>query len=344
MAEKTKQVYNKFVTPEKWALVNQENKEIMDDYIQELKQKQMKPKTILQYTNDWKIVFTVILETFGNKSALELKKKDWRKMSLMFKELGMSNARVNRLLSACRSILSFCEDDDDYDYDTSTASKVKGLPKEEVREIVFLSNDQIMTLAKALEEREEWQKLALLFLAYDSMGRKEELAQVKKSGFENPKINATNEVVGKRGKKFRLVYFSKTKYYAKKWLDYRGVDDIDSMWILVDSEGNKKQADADNLYAWVKQMNDLLESIEGKEINFNVHSMRHSGLENLSQSVHSHYALEEIGKPNGLTLEELQICANHSNVATTMSYLKDKTEELKFTMFGFNPEDNLEDK
>jgi integrase len=306
----------------------------------ELKQNQKKETTIFQYINDWKIIFVIILEEFNNKSILEFNKKDWRRLSLFFKEkCDHSNARVNRLMSAMRSMLNYCEDDDDYEYNINTASKVKGLPKQTVREIAFLTNDQVFKILRVLVDREEYQKATLLMLAYDSGGRKMEIAQVCKKSFLNPNINHTNEVVGKRGKKFNLVYFSKTKEMAKLWLDQRGEDNIESLWVNIDKDGNKTEfaKDGDFLYNWIKYMNDILTSIMGENIEFNVHSFRHSCVENMSQSVKSHYALEEVGRPEGLTLEELQLMLNHSSSDVTKSYLKNKDEEMKLKMFGFMP-------
>ena len=83
-----------------------------------------------------------------------------------------------------------------------------------------------------LLEKEEYQKATLLSLLYDSGGRKNEVAQVEKHSFLDEKKSCTNIVVGKRGKKFPLLYFSKTKKCAKLWLEQRGNDDVDSLWDL----------------------------------------------------------------------------------------------------------------
>lgn len=333
-------VYNSFFDEGKWKLVHPENKSIMEDYLLELKQRQMKDSTIKQYRNDWRILFIVIYDMFGNKSALELSKKDFRRISLFFKEnKDMSNARVNRLMSATRSLLSYVEDDDDYDYDLNAAGKVKGLPKEPVRDIVFLTNEQIFQIKDILMEKEEYQKLVLLFLAYDSAGRKNELAQVKKAGFYDETISITNQVIGKRGKKFNLVYFSETKNAVRLYLEQRGEDDIDSLWIL-GKEENKREADSDNLYEWIIQINKMYIEKYGVDLGFNVHSLRHSSLENMSEGVATHYVCGEVGKPNGFNLTELQMHANHSDVSTTQSYLIDKTDEQKLTMFGIDPNKN----
>ena len=58
---------------------------------------------------------------------------------LFFKEKGMSNARVNRLKSSVSSMLEFASNEEDYEdlMEINYASKVKGLQKESVRDIVF---------------------------------------------------------------------------------------------------------------------------------------------------------------------------------------------------------------
>jgi len=344
LAKREKHVYNNFFTKEKWERVNPVNKAIIKDYEQELKQNQKKPSTITQYKADWRIVLIKVLDLFDNKSLLDLNKKEWRSLSLYFKEdCNHSNARVNRLLSAIRSLMSYCEDDTDYDYDSSTATKVKGLPKQPIREIHFLTDEQIMKIKKVLLDRKEYQKATLLMLAYDSAGRKNELFQVLKHSFYDSNVNITNTVIGKRGKPFELVYFSGTKECAKLYLNERGEDDIDSMWVIRD--GNTvKQIDVDTIYNWFKYMVSILETIENKEIPFSPHSLRHSCLENMTIDTHSHYALKEVGRPEGMSLEELQAHANHSDSSTTASYIKDRTSERKLSMFNLLTEDDDEEE
>ena len=177
-------------------------------------------------------------------------------MTLYFSDKGVSNARVNRLMSFVRSMLNFAEDDDDYDYDNNVALKVHGLPKETVREIYFLEDSDIQLLRKELKKRKEYQKMVLLDLMYDSAGRRNEVAQVKKEGLLE-KSN-TNVVVGKRGKKFPLIYFSHTKESLKLWLDQRGEDDIESLWVIMKANGEKRPANYDNLYEWTVWMANLL--------------------------------------------------------------------------------------
>jgi len=323
-------VYNILCTKKDWLEVNQENKDIMEDYVLELKQNLKKPSTIKQYTNDYKIVFAYILKNLNNKSLLQLTKKDFRRMSIYFKEeCGHSNARVNRLMSAIRSILDYCEEDDDYDYDINTAGKVKGLPKESIKEIIFLTDKQIIALKDKLVELIDYQKATLLILAYTSTCRKNELFQCTKTSFVNNEL-LSNEVVGKRGKKFRVPYDALTLELANKYLEVRGQDDIQSMW-TTQEKGETTAVAVNSLYNWTKYMSTLLSEIEGVEIDFNVHSIRHSALDNLKTG--DHYLCEYLGYKDGVPLEKLQLIAHHTSSSTTQSYLKNRDEEQLLEMY-----------
>jgi len=80
-------------------------------------------------------------------------------MSLwMIETLQQSNARANRLMSTIRSMLTFAEEDDDYAYEINIASKVKGLPKEGVRDICFLSEEQVVKLREHLRSIKDYKK------------------------------------------------------------------------------------------------------------------------------------------------------------------------------------------
>lgn len=327
-------VYNRTFTEEDWAKVNKLNKNLVDDFCIELKSEKKKESTIKQYRNDLRIICIYILKELDNKPILELNKKHFRNINLWFmNELDLSSARCNRLMSAVRSMLSFAENDDDYDYDINYASKVKGLEKEAVREIVFLTDEQIHKLRDRLKEEKMYSHLLLLDLAYDSAGRRNECYQVLKEGLLER--NNTNIVTGKRGKKFPLLYFDNTHESLKLYLDERGEDDIPSLWVTGKGE-NKREVSYNTLYYWVVQMAEIISEIEGKDIPFNPHSLRHSALENMKQG--SHYMCKKLGKTKGFSLDELKYYAHHESSATTESYLKAKDNDVLAGMFGINIE------
>lgn len=322
--------YNRIFNEEDWSKVNKINKEIIDDFLLELKSTKKSDGTIAQYKNDLRIIMIYILKNLDNKSILELTKRHFRNINLWFMDdLKLSSARCNRLMSAVRSMLSYTEDSDDWDYDNNLASKVKGLPKDPVREIVFISDEQIDKLRNELYNRKMYKHMALLDIAYDSAGRRNEIYQIEKDGLLDK--NSTNIVVGKRGKKFPLLYFDDTKESLKLYLDDRGEDDIKSLWIIGKGE-NKKEASYDSLYDWFIVMNNVLAEIEGEDLLFNAHSFRHSALENMSKGTHR--VCKKLGKTDGFSIEELAVYAHHSDISTTQSYLKSNDDEMLSNMFG----------
>jgi integrase/recombinase XerD len=328
-------VYNRIYDEQEWKEVNQENKNIMEDFLEEYTQRKIKPSTISQYRNDLRIVLLYIKRKLNNKCIFELGKKDFRRFSIwLSEELKVSNARSNRLMSAVRSLLTYCEDDDEYDYDNNVAKKVKGLPKEPVRtneDDFFLTFEQVMKLREELIKRNKLQHAVLLMMMFDSGGRRNEVAQITKHNLLNG--NKTNIVVGKRGKSFPLVYLNDTRELIAEYLKQRGEDDIDSLWIIGSGE-NKKPATYEALYERVVYMSRVLSEIEGKEIQFFPHSLRHSRAECLLQGEDTRI-LDETGKPKKFKLEEVQLFLHHSDPKTTQGYAKDHSEEMINNMFNF---------
>ncbi|MDG0860338.1 tyrosine-type recombinase/integrase [Staphylococcus equorum] len=315
---------NSYFNEETYTKVLEENKEILEDYILEMKANARSEKTVYQYSADIKMFYCYIHDFAKNKSVLDLKKRDFRRFFLALQDNGASSARINRVQCSLRNMLEFVtNDDDEYDeYGINAMKGIKGLQKEEVREIHFLTDDHIQMLVNHLIEKGKYQQALYLTLSYESAGRRNEIFQIKKDGFLDS--NKTNEVIGKRAKKFRLIYFDRSREIAKMYLDQRGEDDIESMWIV--GRGNSiREAKYETLYNWTISFRKILKKLTGEEIDFNPHSYRHSSLEAYENG--SHYVLKELGKDK-LDITVLKALANHESIETTMSYLKDKDQEL----------------
>ena len=329
-----KHVYNRIYTDEEWKLVNQENKDIVLDYLEEYKQRKMKPSTLSQYENDSRILLTFIYKFCDNKLIFDLGKREFRKYSLWLNsDLGMSSARTNRLMSVCRSLLTYCESSDDYVYENNMAKKVHGLPKEAVRtdeDTFFMSFDQIMKIRQKLLDMGELQLCVLHMLCFDSGARRNEITQVQK--YNLTEKNKTNNVVGKRGKIFPLVYLDDTRELIKLWLDERGNDTIDSLWIIGKGE-NKRDASYENIYEWVMKIRKVFSEIEGREINIFPHSYRHSRAECMLQGLDTRIIDKITGLPKKFALEQVQVFLHHENPQTTQGYSKDHSEDLINEMF-----------
>lgn len=310
--------------------VNKESKIILQDYLLELKAKGKSDGTIYQYTADLKMFLVWAHDNLNNKCILDMKKRDFRNFFLELSESGKSNARINRVQCSIRNLLEFCfQDDDEYeDYTRNIMTSIKGLQKQEVRDIIFLTDEQIEYLIEYYLQNEDYQKALYISLSYDSAGRRNEIAQVVKTDFEKKKM--TNEVIGKRGKKFSLFYLDRTQSLAKLYLEHRGDDDIESLWITGKGK-NKRQVEPSALYQWAVSFRKVLEEKYDEEILLNSHSFRHSSLENYENG--THHSLKYLGVDR-LDIKDLKALANHEDTSTTEKYLKNKDDERVKSLFG----------
>lgn len=328
-------IYNKIYTPEQWEKVNPENKAILEDFMSEYRQRKKAKTTINAYYQDARIIFIYVLTRLNNRSILELKKKDFRGLSIWLSEdCDMSANRVNRLKSTINSILTFAEEDDDYEYDNNLAKKVKGLPRERVRDNdddFFFTFDEFIKVRNILVEQNRLQDAVLLSLGFDSAARKNELYQVQKHGLLDG--NKTNVVIGKRGKKFPLVYLDDTKELIKQYLEQRGEDDIDSLWIKGNGD-NKSPVTKDALYNRILSISEIFSEVRGEPCNIFMHTMRHSRAECLKQGTDLRL-VDENGVPIAYPLDKIMKFMHHSDIGTTAGYLMNHDEEEIDAMFGF---------
>lgn len=316
-------------TKEKWMSVNKKNKSLLEDFLLEMKSNKKSPSSIQQYRCDMKMIYCHMLDEFDNAYILDLKKKDFRRIKMwLLEEREVSAARCNRVMSVIHSLLDFAEDDEDYEYEFNLSKKVKGVSKESVREIIFLTDEQITRLRDELKERQMYKHMCLLDLLYDSAGRRSEVWQIKREGLLER--NYTNIVRGKGGKQFPLVYFYRSKESLKLYLDTR-TDDLEELWVTSRYEEVRPCA-KETLYEYIRNMRIVLAELEGRYIKINVHSFRHSSLENMKNG--THYMCQKLGKENGFSLEELKIYAHHEDTSTTEGYLKKNDNNVLENMFG----------
>lgn len=329
MKEKT--VYNRFFDKEKWENVLITNKIILDDYILELKQARRAQGTIAQYYNDLRIFLIYIYDKLDNKNILDMTRRNFRDFSIwLIDEKKVSVARHNRMASVVRAFYNFIEEDDEIELGENLARRLKSIPKEPVREVCFVSDEDVLRIKDELIKREMYQHAVLFMLAYDSAGRRNELAQVTKESFYDEALNNTNPVLGKGRKVFPLVYFSGTKECAKLYLDWRGEDNISSMWVTY-RYNEVTQGQSYFLYTMFSEIKDIMGEMGINNENFGSHAMRHSSLQNLADGTHYICRERNLGRLDLSTLKEV---ANHSSVSTTEGYLKDNKGSIYEDVFG----------
>lgn len=327
--EKEKQVYNRVYTKEKWDKVNKYNKQLLDDYILQIKSESKSEGSIKQYYNDARIIMIYVMESCKNKEFYKLKSKSFRNFKLWCQENGMSPARTNRLLVTSRNLLNFGMEDEEFEEDFEeckiNTNRLKGLRNEKTRDIIFLTDEEVDIIYTNLIKQKKYSQALLCALMYDSAGRKNEMYQVKRSDLSVDGKICESYVVGKRGKKYKPIYHRKTRYAYKK-LTENLPQEVDSIWLT----RNNTKVSYQMLYSWIVSWRYLLEKEIGEHKLFGPHSFRHSALENYNNG--THYAIREQNKK--LSLETLQILANHSSIDTTKSYLRDKSEDILLEEFG----------
>jgi len=327
-------VYNRVYTPEKWEQVNKENKLIMEDFLTEYRQQKKAESTLHAYYEDLRLVLIKIMEDFDNRSILDMSKKDFRRLNIWFDDSGMSPARCNRIHSVINSLLTFCEDDDDYDYEVNQSKKVKGIPREKVKtneDDFFFTYDEFVKVRDILVERGDLQTAVMWSLFFDSGGRRNEIFQIKKEGLLEG--NKTNIVRGKRGKLFPLVYLNDTKELIRQYLEERGDDDIESLWISGKGEDKRPITDSTTLYDRIVKCSRILSDVRGEETNIFPHTCRHSRIECLLRGEDDRLK-DEDGKNKKFPIEQIMVFVHHSDVSTTQSYTKDRSTEIIDDMFG----------
>ena len=82
-------VYNRIYTKEKWEQVNKYNKDLLNDYMLQIKAEGKSESSRKQYFNDARILLIYILEELNNKPLYKLTRKAFRNYVLWMKENGI---------------------------------------------------------------------------------------------------------------------------------------------------------------------------------------------------------------------------------------------------------------
>lgn len=311
-------------TPERWESVNTKNKKLMQVYLRSLKTNRRRPRTIEQYMFDLR--FFLIWNYLYNEdmNVLNFKKRHFEEFKFfMIEERGASNARVNRLMSAIRTMMGYAEDDDDEyeDYVRNVAAKIKGLEKCPIKDVAFLSQSQIDMLRTYLLEHKMYQHLCLLDILYDSGARINEVFQVK----ETETIHKGYlRVTCKGGRNEYILLHDRAKESLKLHLGIK--QEGEAFW-----QGRYAPATGPGtLRCWVKNLYKILKQLDHKTPYFTPHSFRHSAIENMGNG--THYLCKKIGRP--FTIEEIAILAHHKSTDITKSYMKPKDDKIIMDLFG----------
>ena len=296
-------------TEERWEQVLEVNKRLRQQYLRNCKADKKGTRTIGEYGYDLRFFLIWNLLYNDNMSVLDFKRKHFNEFKYyMAEERGVSNARINRLLSAIRTMMGYAEDDDDEyeEYFRNPAARIKGLEKEPVREITFLSQTQIDLLRAYLKEHKMFQHLCLLDILYDTGARVNEVFQVSNTETLD---KGYLKVKCKGGRDEYILLHSHAKESIRLHLDTKKAGE--AFWQSKYGPAKGPQT----LRGWVGTMRDILKRLDYSAPHFTPHTFRHSFLENTTNG--THYICKQIGR--ALTMEEAQMLAHHKSIDMTKS-------------------------
>lgn len=280
-------VYNKVVDDESYKSVNEENKELLDEFVDYLHSIDRSDLTIKNYISDIKIFYIWNLEHNKNKFFVDFTKREMIKyQNYMLNDMGVSSNRIRRLRASISSLSNFIESvlDDDFPNFRNIINKIPAPTKQEVREKTVLQDEEAQKLLDFLVEKGEYQQACVFALAWGSGSRKSELLRFKISYFTDENViygslYKTPEKMktkgrGKLGKQIpRYVLKNKFKPYFDLWIEERkrlGVDEnIDDLFVVKKLEGwQPMKVSSLNYYAelFSKHLN----------VDFYFHCLRHN--------------------------------------------------------------------
>ena len=250
------------ITEEEWEQVNEFNREMVQDYLDN--QADLSIKTKPAYRSGLRVFFVWVKNNLKNKDFTEIKKKEFQKYLNWLTNRGMSDSAIKFKKSAvstfCNYVMMMYEDE--YPMFRNFTTGLKVVKTGYVHEKVPLTPDEYAHLCAELETREEWQKLAYLVFSYSTGCRRAEARQLLKEVIEYPPKEKQIKMTDKDGKEITAIskqYLTNTirckgksvvgkqrklKFgedamrCLKKWIEVRGDDDCPYMFVIKKKDGN----------------------------------------------------------------------------------------------------------
>lgn len=280
MARKTQM--NAITTPELISQISSENERIKQDYLSYLKSTQKSPATIYCYENDINIFFVWNLKFNGNKSFINITKRDIVSFQNWLININNNSpARVRRIKATLSSLSNFLESicDDEYPDFKNIIHKVESPISQPTREKTVLNDTQLDALLDHLVSKKKYDKACMLALAMCSGRRKAELVRFKVSYFNDENIMygslyKTPEPMKTKGRgKGKYIYcytlMHKFKPYLDMWLTDREQRGIKSEWLFPNREDNSQHLKPETLNSWANSFSKYL------GVDFYWHCLRH---------------------------------------------------------------------
>lgn len=162
-----------------WLQVNEDNKELVQDFLEYCESIDRSPKTIENYESDLKIVMVWFKNNLKNKKFVDVNKRDVVKFQNWCIKQGMSPSRIRRLRSAMSSCSNYIENmlDDVYKNFRNIINKIPAPSLTHTREKTILSEKQVDKLLDDLININKIQHACFVAVLAASGMRKSEVVQ-----------------------------------------------------------------------------------------------------------------------------------------------------------------------
>lgn len=274
-------IYNNITSIDLINKISDENKNLMDDFLEYLSSIDRSPKTLKGYRSDLEIFFVWNLQHNNNKYFVNLSKREIAKFqNHALNTWDWSPNRIRRVKSCLSSLSTYIENilDDEIENYRPIINKIESPKKEPRREKTIIPDEEVDRVLNELVEKGKYQMAVALALAAMSGARKSELLLFKVEYFKDENIvfdalYKTPEKIrtkgfGRAGKPLNKYIVIDFKKYLDLWLAKRERLNIESEWLFV-KENTGEHLKVSTLDSWAN----ILSRLFG--VDFYFHCMRH---------------------------------------------------------------------
>lgn len=317
-----------FTNEEYRELVHEEDQELVDDFLEQ--QSHLSDQTLKQYRSSLMIFLKWNHDKNRNKELTELKPRDGLRFQNYLLNEGLGTSAIKLRRSTVSSFYGYLEvfwSDEYPDVRNIYSKAVPSVGSIKKKEKEPLTLNEIAKITEALEEREEWQKLAYFWFSIGSGARREEVRQVlrevadydkfvkdgdEKNYYLTNKVRAKGK--GREGKVRRHYITEEAMEYIQKWVRFResnyDFDDDEHLFVTVNVSGEKvNQISASTFNVWC---NEFSEYIDGKRVF--PHLLRTTRATLLSDE--------------GVDIRAIQKLLGHEDASTTSIYIISDNDEI----------------
>lgn len=328
------------ITDKKWQEVNSFNRKMVEEYLDN--STHLSPKSLKQYESALRIYFYWIKENKEDKKCVDIKARDYMMYQNSLYNRGMSESGIRFKRSAISAFNQYIMLYYEEEYPTFRNYVTQNIivPKTgEVHKKEALTPSEYKMLCDELEKREEWQMLAYLNFSYSTGCRREEARLLLKEVINYKPIKKMVNVEDEDGNQTemesvaymthdirckgrgsvgtvrKLMFSEKAMETMRKWIEVRGNDDCEYMFVTKTKAGKCNQVSESTFNYWcINTFSDI--------VGFRVtpHTLRRSRATNLVIS-------------DEKSIETARKLLGHASSDTTRIYVLNDEENEAFDAF-----------